>query len=227
MRFEDLNWMDVENYLQTDDRLMLVTGACEQHGYLSLLTDSKIPLAFAMAASQQTGVLVGPALNFGISPYFASYPGTITLRAQTYLAVIADLVRSLHAQGFKRLLFVNGHGGNDPARGVLAELANELADLKLGWYSWWQSPGTAAVAQRAGLAPFHASWSEAFSFCRVAELPPGEKPPASSPRLLSAAETRALYGDGVFGGAYSAGEEVMQQLFDTCVGEVVERLRFA
>src|SRR6266851_3180150 len=102
MRFEDLNWMDVENYLKTEDRLMLVTGACEQHGYLSLLTDSKIPLAFADVASRQTGVLVGPALNFGISPYFARYPGTISLRAQTYLAVVVDLVRALHVQGFRR-----------------------------------------------------------------------------------------------------------------------------
>src|SRR4029079_12006480 len=126
MRFEDLNWMDVESYLQTDDRLMLVTGACEQHGYLSLLTDSKIPLALAGAASQQTGVLVGPALHFGISPYFTTYPGTITLRAQTYLAIISAVVRSLHACGFRRLLFVNGHGGNAPAQGVLAELVNEL-----------------------------------------------------------------------------------------------------
>lgn len=99
--------MDIENYLKQDDRLMLVTGACEQHGYLSLLTDSKIPMAFAAAASQQTGVLVGPPLNFGISPYFARYPGTISLGTQTYLAVVADIVRSLHAQGFKRLLFVN------------------------------------------------------------------------------------------------------------------------
>ena len=49
MRSEDLNWMDVENYLKTDDRLMLVTGACEQHGYLSLLTDVKIPMALATA----------------------------------------------------------------------------------------------------------------------------------------------------------------------------------
>ena len=171
---------------------MLVTGACEQHGYLSLLTDSKIPLAFAAAASQQTGVLVGPALNFGISPYFTTYPGTITLRAQTYLAVVADMVRSLHGSGFRRLLFVNGHGGNDPPARCCPELVNELTRPQVGWYSWWLSPGTAAVAQQAGLAPFHASWSEAFSFCRVADLPPGEKPAASSARLLSAAETRAL-----------------------------------
>jgi hypothetical protein len=47
MRFEELNWFDVENYLENDDRIMLVFGACEQHGYLSLLTDSKIPLAMA------------------------------------------------------------------------------------------------------------------------------------------------------------------------------------
>ena len=50
MRLEDLNWMDVEQYLKTDDRLLVVLGACEQHGYLSLLTDIKIPLALADAA---------------------------------------------------------------------------------------------------------------------------------------------------------------------------------
>jgi hypothetical protein len=60
----------------------------------------------------------------------------------------------------------------------------------------------------------------------VAELPSGEKKPATSPRLLSADETRALYGDGVFGGAYSAGDDVRQRVFDACVADVVERLRF-
>jgi len=108
MRLDDLNWMDVENYLKTDDRLMIVLGACEEHGYLSLLTDSKIPLALADTASEQTGVLVAPPLHFGVSPYFADYPGTLSLRVQTFLAVIEDLTRSVYAQGFKRLLFVNG-----------------------------------------------------------------------------------------------------------------------
>ena len=77
MRLEDLNWMDVEKYLQQEDRLMLVIGATEQHGYLSLLTDIKIPLALADSASQATGVLVAPPLNFGVSPYFLAYPGHI------------------------------------------------------------------------------------------------------------------------------------------------------
>jgi creatinine amidohydrolase len=227
MRFEDLNWMDVENYLKADDRLILIVGACEQHGYLSLMTDIKIPLALADAASERTGVPVAPPLNFGISPYFAKYPGTLSLRTQTFLAVIDDLVRWVYAQGFKRLLFVNGHGGNQPATALLNELVNELAGLKVDWYSWWNAPSVTAVAASAGLVSNHAAWIEAFSFCRVADLPEGVKPAATAPRLLNADETRALYGDGVFGGPYSAPDDVMQKIFDAAVGDVVEKLRFA
>ena len=52
MRLEELNWMGVEAYLKKDDRLMLVVGACEQHGYLSLLTDIAIPQRLADEASK-------------------------------------------------------------------------------------------------------------------------------------------------------------------------------
>ena len=55
MRLEDLNWMDVENYLAHDDRLMLVVGACEQHGYLSLQSDTRIPEVMAAEAARRTG----------------------------------------------------------------------------------------------------------------------------------------------------------------------------
>jgi|CXWL01.1.fsa_nt_gi creatinine amidohydrolase len=226
MRFEDLNWMDVENYLKTDDRLLLVLGACEEHGYLSLLTDIKIPLAMAAVASEKTGVLVAPPLNFGISPYFAKYPGTISLRTQTFLAVVEDIVRWVHAQGFKRLLVVNGHGGNNPATALLAELVNDLPDLKVGWYSWWVAPSVTAVAESAGLVSNHAAWIEAFRFCRVADLPEGVKQPVEASRILNADETRALYGDGVFGGPYSADDALMQRIFDAAVADIVEKLRF-
>ena len=42
MRFEDLSWFDIQSYLEKDDRLMFVIGACEQHAYLSLLSDVKV-----------------------------------------------------------------------------------------------------------------------------------------------------------------------------------------
>jgi creatinine amidohydrolase len=226
MRLEDLNWMDVEAYLANDDRLMLILGACEQHGYLSLLTDVKIPLALATAASERTHVLVAPPLNFGVSPYFAKYPGTISLRTKTFLAVIGDLVRGVYAQGFRRLLVLNGHGGNAPATALLSELVNELPGLQASWYAWWLAPSVQAVAQEAGLTPNHANWLEAFRFCQVADLPEGDKAPFASARLLNADETRALAGDGVYGGAYAAPDAVMQRLFDVCVEDVVARLKF-
>jgi creatinine amidohydrolase len=226
MRFEDLSWFDVESYLAEEDRLMLVLGACEQHGYLSLLTDAKIPIALADAASQQTGVLVAPPLNFGASPYFLKFPGTLSLRAQTLLDLVEDLVRSSYGHGFRRLLVLNGHGGNDPARLRLYELANQLPGLRLAWYAWWQSHSIEAVAQRHQLRPYHASWLEAFSFTKVGDLPGGEKTPPRVPGLVGAEEARQVYGDGVFGGKYEVDEAIMHELFSAALGDVLQLLRF-
>ena len=221
-----MNWMQVEEYLQRDDRLMVVTGACEQHGYLSLLTDIRIPLAIAEAAAHQAGVPVAPPLNFGVSPYFARYPGTISLRTQTFLAVIDDVVRWLHMQGFRRLLFLNGHGGNAPATALLHELANALPDLRVSWYNWWLAPSVQAITEEVGRKGYHANWFEAFPSCRVADLPAGEKAAPAATRILNADETRDLYGDGVMGGTYAPDDAVLQRIFDTAVVDVVARLDF-
>lgn len=73
----------------------------------------------------------------------------------------------------------------------------------------------------------HANWLEAFSFCRVADLPAGVKPLTLAARPLNAEETRALYGDGVFGGGpYVAPDEVMQRIFDAALADILARLKF-
>jgi creatinine amidohydrolase len=226
MRIEELNWLDVENYLRNEDRIMLVLGSCEQHGYLSLLTDVKVPLALADIASQQTGVLVAPPLNFGSSPYFMGYPGTLSLRASTLLDVIEDLVQSAYSHGFRRILVLNGHGGNDAARARLYELANQRPDLHLAWYAWWQSHSVAEVAKKHALKPAHASWLEAFPFTRVADLPDGEKLPPRVPGLLGAADARQVYGDGVFGGPYQVDDAIMDEVFQAALQDVLQLLRF-
>jgi creatinine amidohydrolase len=226
MRIEELNWFDVEHYLEHDDRLILVLGACEQHGYLSLLCDVKIPLALADAASQKTGVLIAPPLNFGSSPYFLKYPGTLSLRASTLLDLVEDLVSSAFGQGFRRLLVLNGHGGNDAARLRLYELANRLPGLRLAWYAWWQAYSVSEIALKHGLKPSHASWLEAFPFTLVSELPEGEKTPPRIPGLMGAEEARQIYGDGNFGGPYQASEAVMEEIFAACVEDVLQFLKF-
>jgi len=226
MRFEDLSWFDVERYLQNDNRLILVLGACEQHGYLSLMTDVKIPLAIADAASQKSGVLVAPVLNFGISPYFMDYPGTLSIRSSTFLDLVEDLVRSAHHHGFRRILILNGHGGNDPGRARLYEVANSLPQLRLAWYSWWQSRSVETVAVNHGLRSYHAAWIEAFQFTRVGDLPDGEKMPPRIPGIVNATESRELYQDGVFGGPYQVDDMIMAEIFNAAVEDVLQILNF-
>ena len=67
---------------------------------------------------------------------------------------------------------------------------------------------------------------EAFPFTRVADLPAGEKPGVSFTGVLNAAETRAKYGDGSFGGKYQVDDAIMQELFDTCLLDVINLLNF-
>jgi creatinine amidohydrolase len=227
MRIEELNWMDVEGYLKHDDRLMLVVGACEQHGYLSLLSDVKIPLALADAASKVTGVLIAPPMNFGSSPYFLTYPGTFSLRLSTMMDAVEDILRSAFGQGFKRVLVLNGHGGNSGLKIRLSELANQLSGLQVQWYAWWMAHSVEEVAIRHDLKPSHANWLEAFPFNIVADLPEGEKTPPHVPSDIMDAQTaREVYGDGSFGGRYRIPQETLQEVFEAALKDVLQLLKF-
>ena len=85
---EDCSWMDVERYLKANDLLVFVVGSCEQHGYLSLATDVKEPMAIAREVCRREGVLLAPPVTYGISPYFMAYPGTFSLRQLAPVAMI-------------------------------------------------------------------------------------------------------------------------------------------
>ena len=69
----------------------------------------------------RSAVPVFPALPYGLTPYFTAFPGTVTLRVATYAAVLRDVLDSLKHAGFRRVLMVNGHGGNAPAGSVAQE----------------------------------------------------------------------------------------------------------
>jgi creatinine amidohydrolase len=226
MRLGEMNWMEVENYLKSDDRLLIVLGANEQHGFLSTSTDVKIPLALADAASQQSGVLVAPPLNFGCSSYFADYPGTISIRVETLLKVVEDIVRSVYKQGFKRIVILNGHGGNTPAKVALGELVNELKDVQLAWYEWWKAPNVSAVAENHHLKSYHAGWIEAFPFVRTSAIPDGEKTPFVTDMILNSETVKKVVGDGVYGGPYKVEDAIMTEVFTAALKDVLFLLQF-
>ena len=224
MRFEDLNWMDVERYLETDDRIILVTGATEQHGYLSLLTDMLIPTKIAEAAAEREGVLVAPPFNFGYSREFSFYPGTISITRHTFDLVLVEVVESLLHQGFRRFLLLNGHGGNFlPAR--LHDFLSE-DEVQVVWYDWRLGKALRDFELRHNIVFGHANWGENFSFTRVSEVPNIEKPTIILPDEFEDPQAaRDTLGDGSFGGLYQIDEALMQELFTAVVDETAGIIR--
>ncbi|MDQ4075661.1 MAG: creatininase family protein [Chloroflexota bacterium] len=135
----DLTWPDVEALLARDNRLLLVTGATEQHGrHLPLGTDNIIPISIAARLSAQSGVPIAPALNYGMSEHHMAFPGTFTLTEDTLKALYLELLQSAYRQGWRRIFVLNGHGGNRQAWEWTAALATKLKqDLKIYLSHWW------------------------------------------------------------------------------------------
>ena len=134
MRIRDANWMQVEALLKTgEDRVVLPLGSIEQHAWLSLAVDALLAEAVAVDAAEPLGVPVFPAQPYGYTPTYMAFPGTVTLKLATLLAVLGDIVESLHHHGFRRVLVVNGHGGNSAGASLAQELMARLPGLKLRW----------------------------------------------------------------------------------------------
>ena len=121
---------------------------------------------------------------------------------------------------------INGHGGNEPARSRLAELANQFQVLQISWYSWWTARSVEEVAARHKIKPSHANWLEAFPFTRVCDLPSEDKPIPSFKGMPNAEETRLIYGDGSFGGPYQVDPAIMDELFTAALQDVLYLLEF-
>ncbi len=223
MRLQDLNWMDVERYLDEDDRIMLIMGSTEQHAYLSLMTDTLMVSHIATAAAKRESVLIAPPLNFGVSEMFIGFPGTITISRATFEMVLVEIVESLMHQGFTHFFILNGHGGNqEPPR--LHDLHMDGV-IEVQWYEWWNTEAVRAFEDEQGLEIDHANWGENFPFNRVAESPSREKETINLSLIDSSNSARDVLGDGNFGGHYQLDDAVMMALFDTIVDDVVAQLR--
>jgi creatinine amidohydrolase len=136
VRVRDLNWLQLEEYLERDDRVVLPVGSTEQHAYLRLETDNIIAERLAVEAAEP----VLPVLAYGITPGFGAFPGSPSLQLETFAAVVRDILESLRRQGFRRFVVANGHGGNTSARVAILEWAVSHDEVVVLWHEVWDGP---------------------------------------------------------------------------------------
>ncbi|MBV8650164.1 MAG: creatininase family protein [Alphaproteobacteria bacterium] len=226
MKITEMNWMQVETYLKGDDRAVVPIGSTEQHAYLSLGVDIILSERVSVEAAAPLGVPVFPTLNYGITPYFVAYPGTVSLRISTLIAVVRDVLDSLKRAGFRRILFVNGHGGNAPAGALMQEWMSENPGMTCRFYNWYNAPKTFAKVKEIDPVASHASWMENFPWTRVPNVAfPEERKPmidGDRLRLMNPEQVRTYLGDGNFGGYHKRSDDEMQALWDVAVQETRE-----
>lgn len=132
MRFEELTSPEVDALDRDGTVLVLPLGSVEQHGnHMPLGTDTMLSQAVSLAAAERMAgrVAVLPPPWYGFSAHHMRFAGSITLRAETLMAMADDIVASLVQHGFRRILIVNGHGGNG---GVIDVLASTLGHKHYG-----------------------------------------------------------------------------------------------
>jgi creatinine amidohydrolase len=223
MRIADMDWRTVEDWVRHDDRCILPLGSTEQHAGLSLVTDAILAERVSVEAAEPLGIPVFPVVPFGLTPYFSGFPGTVTLRVATYAALLRDVLDSLKGSGFRRILIVNGHGGNQPAAALSQEWMMDNPDARVRFHDWWRAPLTKAAIDRIDRVSGHASWMENFPWTRLPNRPraEGAKPMVDIDRMrtLPPFEVRLLLEDGNFGGCYQRDDLDMLDIWDVAVRE--------
>ena len=134
-----MTWRDAQLALAEARVAIVPVGSTEQHGpHMTLDTDSAIAEAFARLIAEQLGsdAILCPTLRLGMSEHHLAFAGTLTLRAPTLLALIEDMVASLAHHGMKRVLLVNGHGGNQDALRLAARAAQRDGVSAVGSVMW-------------------------------------------------------------------------------------------
>ncbi len=239
-----MTWPAVEAYLERSTGIIIPIGSTEQHGPTGAIgTDAICAEAVAKGIGEQEGAIVGPTINVGMALHHLDFPGSISLRPTTLIAVVRDYVFSLAKHGFDRFFFVNGHGGNMATlKAAFQEIYGELSyhpavpqgdSLRCYLANWFMSPQAYKLAkEKFGDAEGgHATPSEVSLTQFV--YPETVKRQAMDPevgprghRIYSAADFRAHYPDGRMGSDPNlASPELGKLFYEVAVEDLRESYR--
>jgi creatinine amidohydrolase len=233
-------WQEVEAYLRHSTGIIIPIGSTEQHGPTGLIgTDAICPETVARGAADELGALVAPTLNIGMAQHHLGFPGSVTLRPSTLLAVIRDVVSSLARHGFDRFYFLNGHGGNIAtvtaafseiyAEASLGTAAPDRPRLRCKLANWWVGSGVKKLSQELfGEAEgSHATPAEVSLsyFAHPNAVKTAQMSPKIAPKgeFFDATDYRRRFPDGRIGSDPSlASIEAGERLYKTAVADVIK-----
>lgn len=174
MQLAELTWPQVEA-LSKDTPVVFPVAALEQHGHhLPVFTDSLLLGELVRRIEPQLGAraLFAPLQWLGNSAHHLDFPGTLTAGPRTYLDLLNDVAENAIRHGFRRIVFLNGHGGNDvPGRQALFEVRQrhrERADLLLLFATYWNLAPAPTVAGMRQTHMGHACEWETSMILRLA-----------------------------------------------------------
>ncbi len=138
-QFAAYSWAEVGEMEIKDKIILIPLGSTEQEGtHLPLGVDTFVAEAIANEVAKETGSLAGPALPLGYSEWFLEFPGTISLKIETLIRVLREYISSLIYHGFRKFIFVNGHGGNSPAVDVISREFTMKHDVQIAMVEIWK-----------------------------------------------------------------------------------------
>lgn len=153
--WQELRRTEFEQAVKDDAIVIIPIASTEQHGeHLPVNTDASACFTIAQRAAQaidEFPVLVLPLIWTGYSPQHMAYLGTITLKYHTFVELVTQIAVSVYAQGFRKILFLNGHGGNKQDL-IIAAMSSKLAaeegvPSSVG-YTWWDIPAVAEEIEK-------------------------------------------------------------------------------
>ena len=221
--------------------VLLPVASMEQHGpHLPVGVDSilceGICRRAAEAVAGEMGVVVAPTLWCGMAEHHMAFGGTFTFDLATYRAVLLALTRSIERHGFKRLLIVNGHGGNIAAlAAILPDLAasSSLSIRTTTYFELAQSAMPAILEDQDGVR--HACEAETSMMLamvpdtvRRAALDLAHGPAHVHRRPLGVGQYRSFRdftASGVVGDARRASREKGEKLIAACTAAIVAVLK--
>jgi creatinine amidohydrolase len=143
-----ITWQEFHSFVPDKiETVLLPVGSIEPHGVIPNGTDNLAPQAMSHALAADLNALIAPTLNYGITETMAAYPGAVSVKPDSYLPFIRDILQGLASNKFKNIIILNGHGGNTAALKEAATAVSHASRVRILVVNWWSlaSEDTLAV----------------------------------------------------------------------------------